>query len=140
KVLVPIGGTLRQAQGAGAVPEPVEGTASLKVGDKITVRLTFTNLENMSYVFVKDLRAAGFEPVEQVSRYKYNDRMSYYQTNTDSDMEFFIEHLPQGTHQLEYSLFVTKEGVLNNGYALIQCQYAPEFSACSDGMKVVVGE
>ena len=92
----------------------------------------------MSYVFVKDLRAAGFEPVEQVSRYKYNDRMSYYQTNTDSDMEFFIEHLPQGTHQLEYSLHVTKEGCLNNGYALIQCLYAPEFSACSDGMKVKV--
>ena len=122
------------------MPEPVEGTASLKVGDKVTVRLTFTNLENMSYVFVKDLRAAGFEPVEQVSRYRYNDRMSYYQSNTDTDMEFFIEHLSKGTHQLEYSMFVTKEGTLNNGYTLIQCLYAPEFSACSDGMKVVVGE
>ena len=118
---------------------PVEKQA-LKVGDKLTVKITFTSQQDMSFVFVKDLRAAGFEPIEQISRYEYNDRMSYYQSNTDTDMEFFIEFLPKGTHQLEYSMFVTKEGNLNNGYALIQCQYAPEFSAYSDGMKVKVGE
>ena len=130
KVLVPV---------KTKVPEPVEGP-TLKVGDKLTVKITFTNEQDMSYVFVKDLRAAGFESIEQVSRYEYNDRMSYYQSNTDTDMEFFIERLPKGTHQLEYSMYVTKEGYLNNGYALIQCQYAPEFSAYSDGMRVKVGE
>ena len=123
----------------GKVLAPVEKQA-LKVGDKLTVKITFTNEQDMSYVFVKDLRAAGFEPIEQISHYEYNDRMSYYQTNTDTDMQFFIERLPKGTHQLEYSLFVTKEGYLNNGYALIQCQYAPEFSAYSDGVRVRVGE
>ena len=140
KKLVPVGTAFRQAQGpAGtAVVEPVE--TPLKVGDKLTVKITFTSQQDMSFVFVKDLRAAGFEPIEQISRYEYNDRMSYYQSNTDTDMEFFIEFLPKGTHQLEYSMFVTKEGYLNNGYALIQCQYAPEFSAYSDGMKVRVGE
>ena len=130
KKLVPVGSK---------VPEPVEGP-TLKVGDKVTVKITFTSQQDMSFVFVKDLRAASFEPIEQVSRYEYNDRMSYYQSNTDTDMEFFIERLPKGTHQLEYSMFVTKEGYLNNGYALIQCQYAPEFSAYSDGMRLRVGE
>jgi 5-hydroxyisourate hydrolase-like protein (transthyretin family) len=141
KKLVPVGTAFRQAQRpAGAkVPEPVEGP-TLKVGDKLTVKITFTSQQDMSFVFVKDLRAAGFEPIEQISHYEYNDRMSYYQSNTDTDMEFFIEFLPKGTHQLEYSMFVTKEGYLNNGYALIQCQYAPEFSAYSDGMRVKVGE
>ena len=123
----------------GKVLVPVE-KRTLKVGDKLTVKITFTSQQDMSFVFVKDLRAAGFEPIEQVSRYEYNDQMSYYQSNTDTDMEFFIEFLPKGTHQLEYSMFVTKEGYLNNGYALIQCQYAPEFSAYSDGMRVKVGE
>ena len=112
---------------------------ALKVGDKLTVKITFENQQDMSFVFVKDLRAAGFEPLEQVSHYEYNDQMCYYQSNTDTDMEFFIEFLPKGVHQLEYNLFVTKEGHLNNGYALIQCQYAPEFTAYSDGMKVKVG-
>ena len=140
KKLVPVGTALRQAQGpaGAAVVEPVE--TPLKVGDKVTVKITFTNQQDMSFVFVKDLRAAGFEPIEQISRYEYNDRMSYYQSNTDTDMEFFIERLPKGTHQLEYSMFVTKEGHLNNGYALIQCQYAPEFSAYSDGMRIRIGE
>ena len=140
KKLVPVGTALRQAQGpeGAAVVEPVE--TPLKVGDKVTVKITFTSQQDMSFVFVKDLRAAGFEPIEQVSHYEYNDRMSYYQSNTDTDMEFFIEFLPKGTHQLEYSMFVTKEGYLNNGYALIQCQYAPEFSAYSDGMRIRVGE
>ena len=138
KKLVPVGTALRQAQGPKVV-EPVE-TPTLKVGDKITVKITFTSQQDMSYVFVKDLRATGFEPIEQISHYEYNDRMSYYQSNTDTDMEFFIERLPKGTHQLEYSMFVTKEGYLNNGYALIQCQYAPEFSAYSNGMKIKVGK
>jgi hypothetical protein len=123
----------------GKVLVPAE-KCTLKVGDKLTVKITFTSQQDMSYVFVKDLRAAGFEPIEQISHYERNDRMSYYQSNTDTDMEFFIERLPKGTHQLEYSMFVTKEGYLNNGYALIQCQYAPEFSAYSNGMKVKVGE
>lgn len=111
---------------------------SLKVGEKLTVKITFESKQDMSFVFVKDLRAAGCEPIEQVSHYEYNDRMSYYQSNTDTDMEFFIEFLPKGIHQVEYSMFVTKEGNLSNGYALIQCQYAPEFSAYSDGMRLKI--
>ena len=118
---------------------PVE-KRTLKVGDKITVKLTIESQQDMSFVFVKDLRAAGFEPIEQISRYECNDNLWYYQSNTDTDMEFFIERLPKGIHQLEYSMFITKEGNLSNGYALVQCQYAPEFSAYSDGMRVKVAE
>ena len=112
----------------------------LKIGDKLTVRIFFENSQDMSFVFIKDLRAAGFEPIDQISTYDYADGMYYYRSNTDTDMEFFIERLSKGQHQLEYSMFVTKEGVLCNGYALIQCQYAPEFSAYSDGTKIVVGK
>ena len=112
---------------------------TLKVGDKLTVKLTFESPQDMSFVFVKDLRAAGFEPENVLSRYHYGDGMCYYQSTTDTDMEFFIDFLPKGVHQLEYTMFVTKEGNLSNGYALIQCQYAPEFTAYSDGMRVSVG-
>ena len=110
----------------------------LKVGDKLTVKLTIESNQDMSFVFVKDLRAAGFEPLKQISRYEYRNGMGYYQSNTDTDMEFFIDFLPRGTHQLEYSLYVTKEGSLCNGYALVQCQYAPEFTAYSEGMRIRV--
>lgn len=114
------------------------GKRTLQVGDKVTVKITFENQQDMSFVFLKDLRAAGFEPIEQLSEYRYHDGMRYYRSNTDTDMEFFIDFLSKGVHQLEYSMFVTKEGNLSNGYAQIQCQYAPEFSAYSDGMRVTV--
>ena len=114
------------------------GKRTLKVGDKLTVKLTFESPQDMSFVFVKDLRAAGFEPIEQISHYECGDRICYYQSTTDTDMEFFIDFLPKGTHQVQYSMYVTKEGNLSNGYALIQCQYAPEFGAYSDGMRVEV--
>jgi hypothetical protein len=35
-------------------------------------------------------------------------------------------------------MFVTKEGDFSNGYALIQCMYAPEFSAYSEGNRIKV--
>ena len=111
---------------------------TLKVGDKLTVKLTIESNQDMSFVFVKDLRAAGFEPENVISRYHYDDEMCYYQSTTDTDMEFFIDFLPKGVHQLEYTMFVTKQGNLSNGYALIQCQYAPEFTAYSDGMRITV--
>jgi uncharacterized protein YfaS (alpha-2-macroglobulin family) len=115
------------------------GKRTLKIGDKLTVKITIKSPQDMSFVFVKDLRAAGFEPENVISRYHYGDGMWYYQSTTDTDMEFFIDFLSKGTHQLEYSMYVTKEGDLSNGYALIQCQYAPEFTAYSDGMRVKVG-
>ena len=114
------------------------GKQTLKVGDKLTVKITIESSQDMSFVFVKDLRAAGFEPIEQISRYEHNDGIWYYQSNTDTDMEFFIDFLPKGTHQLEYSMFVTKQGNLSNGYALVQCQYAPEFTAYSNGLRLKV--
>ena len=114
------------------------GKRTLKIGDKLTVKLTFESSQDMSFVFVKDLRAAGFEPTNVISSYHHDDEMWYYQSTTDTDMEFFIDFLPKGIHQLEYTMYVTKEGNLSNGYALIQCQYAPEFTAYSDGMRVVV--
>ena len=121
----------------GKVLTPIDKT-QVKVGDKVTVRLTFEAQQDMSFVFVKDLRAAGFEPIEQVSRYRYGDGMGYYHSITDTFTGFYIDFLSKGTHRLEYSMYATKEGSLSNGYALIQCLYAPEFTSYSSGMRVNV--
>jgi Large extracellular alpha-helical protein len=118
---------------------PVEGQ-TLKVGDKLTVQLTFISAQDMEFVFVKDLRAAGLEPVNHVSGYHYNDGVGYYQSATDGFMGFHIDYLPKGTHKVSYSMYVNKEGDFSNGYALIQSLYAPEFSAYSDGMRIKVGK
>lgn len=116
---------------------PIENE-DIKVGDKIVVNLNVESFQDMEFVFLKDMRAACLEPVEQISRYKYQDGMLYYQSNSDTFMGFYFDKLPKGKHQLSYSMFVTKEGDFSNGYALIQCMYSPEFSAYSEGMRIKV--
>lgn len=108
----------------------------MKVGDKLVVNLTIEASQDMEFVFLKDLRAACFEPLQQMSQYNYYDGMSYYQSNSDTFMGFYFDNLSKGEHRVSYSMFVTKEGSFSNGYALIQCMYAPEFSAYSEGMRV----
>ena len=116
---------------------PIKET-ELKVGDKVVVNLTIEASQDMEFVFLKDLRAACLEPTEQMSRYSYSDRMLYYQSNSDTFMGFYFDRLPKGKNRVSYSMYVTKEGDFSNGYALIQCLYAPEFSGYSEGMRLKV--
>ena len=116
---------------------PIKET-ELKVGDKVVVNLTIEASQDMEFVFLKDLRAACLEPTEQMSRYNYSDGMLYYQSNSDTYMGFYFDRLPKGKNRVSYSMYVTKEGDFSNGYALIQCLYAPEFSGYSEGMRVRV--
>ena len=116
---------------------PIKET-ELKVGDKVVVNLTFEASQDMEFVFLKDLRAACLEPTEQMSRYNYSDGMLYYQSNSDTYMGFYFDRLPKGKRRVSYSMYVTKEGDFSNGYALIQCLYAPEFSGYSEGMRIRV--
>ena len=116
---------------------PIEND-DIKVGDKIVVNLNIESSQDMEFVFLKDMRAACLEPVEQISRYRYQDGMLYYQSNSDTFMGFYFDRLPKGRHQVSHSMFVTKEGDFSNGYALIQCMYAPEFSGYSEGNRIKV--
>lgn len=111
---------------------------NIKVGDKVKVVITFENNQDMEFVYLKDLRGACFEPVEQLSRYHWNDGLWYYQSTTDVSMEYFFEYLPKGKHTVSYELYVTKDGSFSAGYAQIQCQYAPEFGAYSSGSRITV--
>ena len=89
---------------------------------------------------MKDMRASGFEPTDVMSEYKYQDGLGYYQSTRDASTNFFFSYLPKGTYVFEYSLFVSHEGDFSNGITTIQCMYAPEFTAHSEGIRVKVGE
>ena len=110
----------------------------IKVGDKIKVEITIENGQDMEFVYLKDLRGACFEPTEQLSRYHWSDGMWYYQSTTDVSMEFFFDSLAKGKHTLSHTMYVTKEGSFSAGYSQIQCQYAPEFGAYSNGSRISV--
>lgn len=115
-----------------------EKEGDLEVGDKVIIEITFENDQDMEFVYLKDLRGACFEPKEQISQYHWDDGLWYYQSTSDVAMEFFFEYLPKGKHTISYEVYVTKEGSFSAGYSLIQCQYAPEFGAYSNGSRISV--
>lgn len=123
----------------GPVITPISDTTKLKVGDKIKVWIKISVDRDMEYVHMKDMRASGFEPINVLSQYKYQDGLGYYESTRDASTNFFFSYLPKGTYVFEYPLWVTHKGDFSNGITTIQCMYAPEFSAHSEGIRVKVG-
>jgi len=122
----------------GPILSPVNKDAILHVGDKIKVRIELRADRDMEYVHMKDLRASAFEPVNVLSEYKWQDGLDYYETTKDASTNFFFNHLKKGTYVFEYVMFVTHDGDFGNGITTIQCMYAPEFTAHSEGVRVKV--
>ena len=87
---------------------------------------------------MKDMRAAGFEPINVLSQYKYQDGLAYYESTRDTASHFFIDYLPKGVYVFEYSTRVQLRGEYQSGIAEIQCMYAPEFNSHSESFKLVV--
>ncbi len=122
----------------GPVLTPVEEGATLKVGDKVKVRIVLRSDRDMDYVHMKDMRAAAMEPTNVLSGYRYQDGLGYYETTRDASTNFFFDHLSKGTYVFEYTLFVTHTGNYSNGITSIQCMYAPEFNAHSEGIRILI--
>ncbi|MBX3238596.1 MAG: alpha-2-macroglobulin [Chitinophagaceae bacterium] len=121
----------------GPVLEPV-GNTPLKVGDKLKVRIELRADRDMEYVHMKDTRAAGSEPVNVLSSYKWQGGLGYYEATKDASTNFFFDRIHKGTYVFEYPLFITHEGNFSVGIATIQCMYAPEFVSHSKGIRIEV--
>ena len=126
-------------------------------GDKLVVRIVITVDRDMEFVHLRDMRASGFEPrvtessgqfqkfgretgSNGLSGYRYQDGLGYYQGTTDEAENFFFDYLPKGSYVFEYGLKVNAAGAYSNGITTIQCMYAPEFAAHSEGVRVAVGK
>ncbi|QDH80493.1 alpha-2-macroglobulin [Echinicola soli] len=114
----------------------IEGDAGIKVGDLVKVRIEIKVDRDMDFVHLKDMRAAGFEPVNVLSAYKYQDGLGYYESTRDASTNFFFERLNKGVYVFEYELRANNAGTFSNGISTIQCMYAPEFSSHSGGLVV----
>jgi hypothetical protein len=122
----------------GPVLKPVAEGARLKRGDKVKVRIEIRVDRPMEFVHLKDMRAAGFEPTNVLSGYRWQDGLGYYESTKDLATHFFVDYLPRGTFVFEYPLVVSHRGDMSNGIATMQCMYAPEFTTHSKGIRVRV--
>ena len=117
---------------------PVTEDTKLKPGDIVKVRIEIRVDRDMEFVHLKDMRAAGFEPINVLSQHKYQDGLWYYENTRDVATNFFMDRLNKGTYVFEYPLRVTFKGDFSNGITTIQCMYAPEFASHSEGVRVRV--
>ncbi len=122
----------------GKVLQPINNGDAVKVGDKIVARIELKSDRDMEYIHMKDLRAATMEPKNVLSEYKYQDGLGYYETTKDASTNFFMSYLRKGTYVFEYPLYITHKGNFSAGIATIQCMYAPEFTAHSNGLRITV--
>lgn len=128
---------IKKQTDAGLVLQEVNATHQPKTGDLLKVVVYLKAGRDYEYVQLKDLRPASTEPVSVLSEYKYQDGLSYYQITKDVATNFFISYLNTGSYVFEYELRVAQPGNFSTGITSIQCMYAPEFNAHSEGGRVV---
>ncbi|MEO6191351.1 MAG: alpha-2-macroglobulin family protein, partial [Saprospiraceae bacterium] len=120
----------------GQVLKPITDLDKIHTGDIVTARIIINADRPMDYVHLKVMRAAGLEPIHQLSGYQYSGGIGYYLSPRDLATDFFISYLPKGTFVLEYDLRASFKGEFSDGVSSLQCMYAPEFAAHSKGIKI----
>ena len=114
---------------------PVDPTHStLKVGDRVRVRITITADRDYDFVEVIDKRAACLEPIGQISGYHWG----YYCTPRDNSTNYYFDCLSKGKHVVETEYYVDREGEYESGTCVAQCAYSPEYSGRDSGTVIKV--
>jgi len=112
----------------------------LKVGDKVTVRMILNTDRAMEFIHIKDMRAAGFEPLNVLSGYQWKNSLGYYQSTKDASTNFYIQYMPKGKYVFEYDYVANASGKYSNGITTIQNYYAPQMNSHTKGSNVVIVE
>ncbi len=123
----------RENSGKEWVLKPLAEGEQIRVGDQIEVQISIQTKHEAEYVHLRDPRAAGLEPENPVSGYKYDLGIYWFEETRDSGANFFFNRLPVGEYTFRYRLRANMSGNFRVGPATIQSMYAPEFNAYSAG-------
>lgn len=110
----------------------------LELGEKIKIKLLIEISKDLSYIHLKDLRAAGLEPVETLSGHSWVNGASYYKSIRDERHDFYFELMKSGTYVIEYELLCNNAGEFENGFARIEGMYDPELKVYSKSMLIKI--
>ena len=107
-------------------------------GDRIHVRYTITADQDYEYVCLRAPRPAAAEPTQQLSGYRWQSGIGYYQAMHDASTEYFMDRLPRGTYVIEEDWIISRTGSFLLPSARLTCLYAPEFQSQTSGEKFKV--
>lgn len=119
--------------------ERLASGATVASGDLIEVELEIESKNDYEYIIVEDMKAAGFEVVDQRSGYLPNDMDAYVELR-DERVAFFVRRLARGRHSVAYRLRAEIPGQYSALPAKAAAMYAPELENNSDEIKLGVGE
>jgi uncharacterized protein YfaS (alpha-2-macroglobulin family) len=128
----------RENKGKEFTLTPLAEGAAIRPGDEIEVQISLATKHEAEYVHLRDPRAAGLEPENAVSRWKWDLGIAWYEETRDSATNFFFERLPAGQYTFKYRLRANMAGTFRVGPATVQSMYAPEFNAFSAGSVLTV--
>jgi hypothetical protein len=116
------------------VKREILAPTSLKVGDRITVRITINTTRDLDFVQVLDRRAACMEPVKQLSGYHHGA----YCSPKDFSTNYYYYGLAKGKHVIETEYYIDREGTYETGTCSVGCAYSPEFRATTKSIQIKV--
>ena len=114
------------------------GSEGINIGDIVKVRIDIEFDRDMEYIHLRDMRASGLEPYNELSGYQYKNNLHYYKTIKDSSIDIFFDFIGKGKYTFEYNLKATHKGEFVNGVANIQSMYAPAFSSHTKNIKITI--
>ena len=112
--------------------EVIGSGKTLKIGDRVKVRVTIHADRDYDFVQVVDKRAACLEPVIPLSGY----RQGYYCMLRDHSTNYYFDKMAKGKHVIETEYYVDRAGEYQAGTCVAQCAYSPEYMGRDAGMKL----
>lgn len=109
--------------------------ATLKSGELVEVELEIDSKNDYEYLLFEDMKAAGFETVEQRSGYNGNSLGAYMELR-DNRVAFLVRALARGKHSVSYRLRAETPGKFSALPSVGTGVYAPELKANSDEIKL----
>ena len=111
---------------------------TLKVGDRIKVRIDISVDRNMEYLELIDGRPSCVEPLSTRAGWNWNQGLRYYVEVKNTATHCYINRLEKGKYVVEYEVYVTNPGTFLAGPVTMQCMYAPEFRATAPAQRLKV--
>lgn len=119
---------------------PLKSGDALTSGDQVEVEILVESKNDYESIMIRDFKAAGLEPLEDRSGWRYDSGLSSYVEFRDEAVCFFVENLPQGRSKLTYRLRAETPGVFSALPTKVEGMYAPELKGNSDEFKANIGE
>ena len=104
------------------------------IGNRVKVQLTILADRDYDFVEVVDKRPACFEPVNQLSGYRWG----YYVSPRDETTNYYIDRLSKGIHKIETEYYIDRAGKYQSGSCVVQSAYSPEFRGIAKGEVITV--